>query len=246
VKAVLLIGGSDSSGGAGIARDLRTLEHFGTPALCALTAVTAQSDHEVQAVFPLPPEIIRAQISAAFATREIAAIKIGMLGTRDAVRTVSQTLASHAKLPIVLDPVLVASSGGVLLDAQGREALCAELLALATLLTPNIPEAAALLGTELATNDAALLAQARALLAHGPEAVLLKGGHGNGPEASDLLVRMQAPVRRFTAARCARTPRGTGCALASAIAAGLAAGADLDSACERAKQYVSSLFLNDR
>jgi len=243
VRAVLVIAGSDSSGGAGVVRDVRTLADFGTPAMCALTAVTAQSDTKVTALHPVPAEIIRAQILAAFATREIAAIKIGMLGTRAAVLAVAETLAAYPSIPVVLDPVLLSTSGAVLLDTPGREALRGQLLGRATLLTPNIPEAAALLGREPAATELELLEHGRALLALGAKAVLLKGGHGSGREASDLLLRDAQPVQRFPAARSERSQRGTGCALASAIAAALAAGADLDRACAQAKQYVSELLV---
>jgi hydroxymethylpyrimidine/phosphomethylpyrimidine kinase len=138
--------------------------------------------------------------------------------------------------------VLRSSSGGVLLDDAGREALMEELLPRATLVTPNIAEIASLLGASPASNEAQLTEQGSALLALGPEAVLLKGGHGSGAEAVDLLLVRGRPVRRLSSPRSARTLRGTGCALASALAAGLAAGLDLERACARAKQHVVQLF----
>jgi hydroxymethylpyrimidine/phosphomethylpyrimidine kinase len=150
VSAVLVIAGSDSSGGAGLVRDVRTLTELGSEALCALTAVTAQSDREVIAVYPLPHQLVRAQMDAALATGRVRAIKIGMLATAATVRAVAETLARHAGLPVVLDPVLAASSGGALLDADGLCALRELLLPRAHLLTPNIPEAAALLAAPVA------------------------------------------------------------------------------------------------
>ena len=157
MSAVLLIGGSDSSGGAGLARDVRTLAHFGTRALCAVTAVTAQSDAQVTAVHLVPADIVRAQIEAAFATCRVDAVKIGMLGTRATVLAVAAGLAGHAGLPLVLDPVLASSSGRERLDAAGVAALREVLLPCATVVTPNIPEAAALLGTAPALTPEQLL-----------------------------------------------------------------------------------------
>lgn len=244
MSAVLLIGGSDSSGGAGLARDVRTLTRLDTRALCVVTAVTAQSDAELMAVHVVPVELVRAQMTAALATRRVAAIKIGMLATRATVLAVTAALPAAAP-PVVLDPVLSSSSGGELLDEGGRSALCTALLPRTTLLTPNIPEAAALLGTDSARSETELLQQAAALLALGPRAVLLKGGHGDGAEAADLLLAPHAAPRWLRAPRIDAARRGTGCALASAIAAGLAAGLELGAACERAKQHVTRLLQHD-
>jgi hydroxymethylpyrimidine/phosphomethylpyrimidine kinase len=242
VSAVLVIAGSDSSGGAGLARDVCTLAHLGAGALCVVTAVTAQTDTEVRAVQLLPPVMVGAQLEAAFATGRAGAIKIGMLGTRATVLAVAAAVASRAALPLVLDPVLAASCGGELLDAAGQAALREILLPRATLLTPNVAEAAALLGTQQARSEPELLRQGQALLALGPQAVLLKGGHALGDEATDLLLTRAAAPRRFSAPRHAAERRGTGCVLATAIAAGLAAGLDLEAACMRAKRYVTGFI----
>jgi len=242
VSAVLVIAGSDSSGGAGLARDLCTLAHFSTAAVCALTAVTVQSDARVVSVHPLPPELVRAQIQAALATRPVGAIKIGMLANAAVACAVAASLPPRVQQPVVLDPVLAASSGGELLDAAGRAALRAELLPRTTLLTPNIPEAAALLDVRPALDESELLQQAQALLSLGPQAVLIKGGHGHGREAVDLLVQRGEPPRRYGAPRSPNSCRGTGCALASAIAAGLAAGLPLPESCLRARAYVLELL----
>jgi hydroxymethylpyrimidine/phosphomethylpyrimidine kinase len=242
VSAVLVIAGSDSSGGAGLARDVRTLAHFGMAAPCAVTAVTAQSDARVKAVHLVPPELVRTQIAAALATGRVAAIKIGMLGTRATVLAVAASLPPRSTTPLVLDPVLAASSGGELLDAAGREALLETLLPRVTVLTPNIPEVAALLAVPRAQNEADLLRQGEALLALGAEHVLLKGGHGSGAEATDLLLTAGGALQSFSAPRLATTRRGTGCALASAIAAGMAAGLDVAAACARAKRHVTELL----
>jgi hydroxymethylpyrimidine/phosphomethylpyrimidine kinase len=244
VSTVLVIAGSDSSGGAGLTRDVRTLTRLDTRALCVVTAVTAQSDAHLTAVHVVPAELVWAQMTAALATRRVDAIKIGMLATRATVLAVTAALPTPAP-PLVLDPVLAASSGGELLDEAGRGALCAALLPRTTLLTPNIPEAAALLGTPIAKSETELLQQAAALLALGPRAVLLKGGHGDGPEAADLLLAVDAAPRWLRTPRIGVTRRGTGCALSAAIAAGLAAGLELATACERAKQHVTQLLQHD-
>jgi hydroxymethylpyrimidine/phosphomethylpyrimidine kinase len=244
VTTVLVIAGSDSSGGAGLTRDVCTLTRLDAHALCVVTAVTAQSDTRLDAVDVVPAEVVRAQMAAAFATRRVDAIKIGMLATSATVREVAAALPAIIP-PLVLDPVLASSSGGELLDGAGRAALCATLLPRATLLTPNISEAAALLGTRSARSDEELLRQGAALLALGARAVLLKGGHGEGPEASDLLLTADAAPRWLRAPRSPAVRRGTGCTLATAIAAGLAAGLPLTAACEQAKQHVTQLRLRE-
>jgi hydroxymethylpyrimidine/phosphomethylpyrimidine kinase len=240
--AVLVIAGADSSGGAGLTRDVRVLSDFDIDVLCAITAVTAQSNSRVTAVHHVPPEVIRAQIVAAFETRPVGAIKIGMLGTRTSVEAVVESLPSGMAVPIVLDPVLVASSSGVLLDAEGRAAMCKRFFPRATIVTPNIPEAAMLLGEDPAIGERALIAQARRLLALGPQAVLLKGGHAGGEEAVDLLITGNSVVQRIASPRVRAIHRGTGCSLASAIAAGLASGTPLVDACQQAKRYVVDML----
>ena len=375
--SVLVIAATDSSGGAGLTRDVRVLTDFSVDALCVATAVTAQSDKRVLSVHHVPPDVIRAQLTAALETRRVGAVKIGMLGTRATVEAVAELLAAmvgamateadamsgcdggvattdaatadggaatthaatasggtaasdaatagggaagidastagkgtaapdaatagkgtatagasgeahsspsiparlsrllshgvttHATIPIVLDPVLVSSSGGVLLDARGRAALLEKLLPQSTLVTPNVPEIAALLGEPVAANEVEWVNQARRLLEFGCQAVLLKGGHATGEEAVDLLVtRAQSPqpdrrqldtrqpdagkpttpvghiiIERISSKRLPATSRGTGCALASAIAAGLASGHSLVEACRRAKRYVLETML---
>lgn len=240
--AVLVIAGSDSSGGAGIARDLQVLSVLGAEAACAITAVTAQTHDRLVSVHHLPPEIVRAQISSALESRQPRAIKIGMLGTARTVSAVADSLPPGGTIPIVLDPVLLSSSGGVLLDDEGREQMRARLFPLTALLTPNIPEAASLCGTSPAVTRDELLAQARSLLAMGPRAVLLKGGHAEGAEAVDLLVTSDAPPQWLASPRLDTRSRGTGCALASAIAAGLASGSSLEEACRNGKRHVLSML----
>lgn len=242
MTAVLVIAGTDSSGGAGLARDVATLTCLGVEAQCAVTAVTAQTEREVTAVELLPPHLVQAQIDAALATGRVAAIKIGMLGTSAIVEAVAESIPPRARLPLVLDPVLAATSGGALLDAAGRAALVARLLPRTTLLTPNIPEAAALLEATPATSAAEVIEQGRALCARGAAAVLMKGGHASGARATDWLVTAEGRVHELGAPRLTGARRGTGCALASAIAAGLAAGVTLELACRRAKEHVTGLL----
>ena len=241
MSAVLVIAGSDSSGGAGLARDLRTLAELSVPAVCALTAVTAQTHAAVRTIHRVPAAVLAAQLEAAFASATVAAVKIGMLASADAVDTVAACLAARPALPVVLDPVLAASAGGELLDAAGRARLLAALLPRVALLTPNLPEAAALLGTAVAHEEAEVLAQGRALLARGARAVLMKGGHAAGADSIDLLLARDAEPLRLAAPRSPLALRGSGCALASAIAAQLARGADLAHACARAMEYVLAL-----
>jgi hydroxymethylpyrimidine/phosphomethylpyrimidine kinase len=223
---------------------VRVLEDFSVDALCAVTAITAQSDRRVTAVHHVPPEIVRAQVAAALETRAVAAIKIGMLGTRATVEAVVDSLpAADAGIPIVVDPVLVSSSGGVLLDAGGRGALTESLFPRAALVTPNVPEAAALLGEPLAIDEAGLIAQGRRLLALGSRAIFLKGGHSEGAEAVDLLILApDGRLDRITSKRVAGSMRGTGCALAAGIAAGLALGQSLSDACRKAKAHVLEML----
>ncbi|HVS77551.1 MAG TPA: bifunctional hydroxymethylpyrimidine kinase/phosphomethylpyrimidine kinase [Steroidobacteraceae bacterium] len=240
--AVLVIAGSDSSGGAGIARDLRVLADLQMEAVCAISAVTAQTHGRVISVHHVPPEIVGAQIRAALESGSVAAIKIGMLGSGATVAAVAQSLPPGGTIPIVLDPVLLSSSGGVLLDEEGRAEMRARLFPLATVLTPNIPEAAALCAAPPAASREELLAQARALLATGPRAVLLKGGHAAGAEAVDLLLTALAEPQWLSSPRLEARCRGTGCALASAIAAALAMGSSVEDACRSGKQYVLSLL----
>ncbi len=237
-SAVLVIAGSDSSGGAGMGRDLRVLAQLGAAAVCAISAVTAQTHGRVVSVHHVPPEVVRAQIRAALQSARVGAIKIGMLGTTATVSAVAEELSQAGPIPIVLDPVLISTSGGTLLDEYGRAEMRARLFPLAAVLTPNIPEAAALCAVSPAASREERITQARTLLAMGPRAVLLKGGHAAEPEAADLLLMRDAAPQWLSSPRLNAESRGTGCALASAIAAGLAAGSTVEEACRSARSYV--------
>jgi hydroxymethylpyrimidine/phosphomethylpyrimidine kinase len=240
-KAVLVIAGSDSSGGAGVTRDLRVLTECGVDALCAITAVTAQTNARTGAIHHIPAHLIKEQLVAAFASRTLNAIKIGMLGTAASVQAVAAALPEPTA-PLVIDPVLVASSGGTLLDDDGIKALRQHLLPRTTLFTPNIPEAATLLRESPADDVTSMIEQAQRLLRMGPKAVLLKGGHAPGDEAVDVLVWNDGDSLILASPRSTAQRRGTGCAFASAAAASLARGASINDACRAAKRYIVDWF----
>jgi hydroxymethylpyrimidine/phosphomethylpyrimidine kinase len=234
------IAGSDSGGGAGIQADLKTFSALGVYGASVIAALTAQNTRGVSAVLDVPPAFVAAQMEAVFSDLAVGAVKIGMLGNAGVVRAVAQGLARHRRLPIVVDPVMVATSGDRLLTPDAAEALRKELLPLALVVTPNLPEAAALLDAPQAESEDDMVRQAERLLATGAKAVLMKGGHGKGGESADLLITATA-MMRFAAARIAtRNTHGTGCTLAAAIAAGLARGEGLADAVRRAKEYVTA------
>lgn len=229
----LTVAGSDSSGGAGIAADLKTFAAFGVHGFAAITAVTAQTAQRVQAIHRVPVVYVEAQIRAAFADSRIAAVKIGMLGSAPIARATARTLREMAARNIVLDPVLASSSGTALLPPTGLRVLREELVPMTALLTPNLPEAEILLGRRISDPAQA----ACELRARGARAVLLKGGHGRGREVYDVLADKLGIVE-FRHPRLSIRARGTGCALASAIAAGLARGHSLRKAVADAEAFV--------
>ncbi|MDO8359567.1 MAG: bifunctional hydroxymethylpyrimidine kinase/phosphomethylpyrimidine kinase [Devosia sp.] len=236
----LTIAGSDSGGGAGIQADLKTFAEFGVYGASVITAVTAQNTFGVRAIHPIPPDIIGAQIDAVLEDIDASAIKIGMLGTTGAIEAVASGLARHRPRPLVLDPVMIATTGARLLPEVAMDALVRLLLPKALLVTPNLIEAAALSNQPMADDEAGMVRQAEAILRMGASAVLVKGGHAAGPESVDLLVR-DGSVVRFARPRIALPDtHGTGCALSSAITAGLANGDKLAEAIEAAKAYVTA------
>ncbi|MCG7505477.1 hydroxymethylpyrimidine/phosphomethylpyrimidine kinase [Mesorhizobium retamae] len=237
-RQVLIVAGSDSSGGAGIARDVETVAAFGLRACLAVTAVTVQTHDAVERVEQMPADLIAAQMRAAFASNAIAAVKIGMLGTSDAINAVASVLASRLPLPVVLDPVLASTSGRALLAMDAVEVLKRRLMPLCTLVTPNLPELALLSGKPAAVDEAGIIDQAGPLLEGGAPALLVKGGHAEGDRSVDLFLRIGAKPSRFEAPRLDARLRGTGCMLASATAAGLALGGDLEAAIGKAKDHV--------
>jgi hydroxymethylpyrimidine/phosphomethylpyrimidine kinase len=235
----LTIAGSDSSGGAGIQADLKTFAALGVYGASAITALTAQNTKGVVAIHDVPADFIVAQIDAVFADLDVGAVKIGMLGNTAAAGAVAASLDRHRPRHVVLDPVLVASTGADLLRADAMDAL-RSLLSRADVVTPNLFEAATLLDAPLARDEDAMRVQAQKLLAFGAGAVLIKGGHGGGPDSVDLLVEADG-CARFTAPRIAtKNTHGTGCTLAAAVAAGLAKGISLNASVREAKAYVSA------
>jgi hydroxymethylpyrimidine/phosphomethylpyrimidine kinase len=234
---VLVVAGSDSSGGAGIVRDIETLAAFGVKASVALTAVTVQTHHGVQYVDAIPPERVVQQMRAALTSNHVDAIKIGMLATAATISAVATVLTDHPGIPVVLDPVLASSSGGVLLAPNAKASLHRLFLQCA-LITPNLPELSLLTGRMRDISSEAAIAHARELVAAGVQAVLVKGGHRDGLESVDILVQAGNALRCFSAPRLAVSMRGTGCMLASAIAARLASGGDLRTAVGDAKAFV--------
>jgi hydroxymethylpyrimidine/phosphomethylpyrimidine kinase len=241
IKRVLIIAGSDSGGGAGVQADIKTVTMLGGYAATAITAITVQNSLGVGQIVPVAPEIIVAQIRAVLDDIGADMIKIGMLGDAATVVAVAEALRDYG-LPMVLDPVMVAKGGAALLAAEAAEAMVQWLLPMATLITPNTPELAALTGVEI-EDEADVVLAAQELLDLGARAVLAKGGHMPGPEIADWLVSAQGQSR-FTSARIA-TPHthGTGCTLASALAVSLAQGLDLPDAVRRARDYVHAAIL---
>ncbi|MFY9624715.1 MAG: bifunctional hydroxymethylpyrimidine kinase/phosphomethylpyrimidine kinase [Rhodoplanes sp.] len=233
------IAGSDSSGGAGIQADLKTFSALGVYGASVIAALTAQNTRGVSAIHNVPPDFITAQIDAVFSDLAVDAVKVGMLSTPAAIEAVAEGLDRHGQANVVLDPVMVAATGARLLVPEAVETLKRRLFPRARLITPNLPEAAALLDAEVATSEAEMRAQADRLLALGAQAVLIKGGHGSGAESVDLLAT-PAGVARFAASRIAtENTHGSGCTLSAAIAAGLAKGAALADAVGAAKDFIS-------
>jgi hydroxymethylpyrimidine/phosphomethylpyrimidine kinase len=229
VAKALTIAGSDSGGGAGIQADLKTFSAFGVYGASVITAITAQNTRGVIAVEEVSAAMVAAQLDAVLGDIGFGAIKVGMLFSPEIVQAVAARLRAVA-VPVVLDPVMVAKSGDALLQPPAVAALTAELLPLAALLTPNLPEAARLLGTdEAATLDDAA-DQARRLLDLGPAAVLMKGGHRVDEVCTDLLVTADRVVRLSAPRLATEHTHGTGCTLSAAIAAGLARGKALEEA----------------
>lgn len=234
---VLVIAGSDSGGGAGIQADIKTLTALGAYAATAITALTVQDTRGVHEILPVPPAFIARQIAVVLDDIGADAIKLGMVGGADAIEAVAACLSARPPVPMVLDPVMVAKGGATLAGAAGVVAIKRWLMPLATLITPNLPEAEVLAGTTI-PDLPTLRAVASSLLTLGAPAVLVKGGHLPGDQVVDVLATTDG-VEEFAAPRIAsRHTHGTGCTLASAIAAGLAQGMTLSDAVRRARAYV--------
>lgn len=236
----LTIAGSDSGGGAGIQADLKTFSALGVYGASVITALTAQNTIGVQGIHDVPPDFVAAQMESVFSDLTVNAVKIGMLSRPETIAAAASGLARHFSGPVVLDPVMVAASGDVLLTQAAIAALKTLLLPRADLLTPNLPEAARLLDAAPARDEAGMITQGKALLALGPKAVLMKGGHSEGPEAVDFLITPGETLRLAKPRIPSLNSHGTGCTLSSATAAGLAKGAELNDAVRAAKNYIQA------
>ena len=236
----LTIAGSDSGGGAGIQADLKTFSALGVYGASVITALTAQNTRGVSGIHDVPPAFVTAQMDAVLSDLAVGAVKIGMLSQPKVITAVVQGIRRYQQTNIVLDPVMVATSGDRLISEEAVSVLRDKLVPLALIITPNLPEAAALLDKPMARNEHEMAGQARDLLKFGCKAVLIKGGHGTTAESVDLLVSADAEAR-LTADRInTNNTHGTGCTLSSAIAAELAKGADLNAAVRAAKAYLTA------
>ncbi len=239
-KRVLTIAGSDSGGGAGIQADLKSFSALGCYGMSVITALTAQNTVGVSGIHPVPPEFIARQIDAVMEDIGVDAVKIGMLHSAPVIEAVAGRLTHHSAPNIVLDPVMVAKSGDKLLQDEAIEALKTVLIPMVTIITPNLPEAAVLMGESVDT-EPQMERAGRLLSDLGPEAVLVKGGHMQQENSLDILYLRAGDEFHRLAARRVETgnTHGTGCTLSSAIAAYLAQGYDLPEAVRRAKSYIT-------
>ncbi len=236
----LSIAGSDSSGGAGIQADLKTFAALSVYGASAITALTAQNTRGVSAIHPVPPEFVTAQLDAVFADLSVGAVKTGMLGGRATIDALAAAFKRWSPPFVVIDPVMVATSGDRLLPADAVDALRTKLIPLAAIITPNLPEAAVLLSEPVAVGDAAIESQGRRLLSLGCSHVLIKGGHGHGSESIDYLISANRTVPLAGPRFATQNTHGTGCSLSAAIAAGLAKGEDMETAVRNAKAFISA------
>jgi hydroxymethylpyrimidine/phosphomethylpyrimidine kinase len=236
----LTIAGSDSSGGAGIQADLKTFAALGVYGASVITALTAQNTTGVSGIHQVPADFVTAQIDAVFGDLDVKAVKIGMVAQLATIDAIVAGLTRWSPRHIVLDPVMVATSGDRLLATEAVEALRIRLFPRVSLITPNLPEAAALLDEPVASSEGAIQSQGKRLLALGCPAVLIKGGHGQGAESIDYLLTGDGGIA-LTAPRIAtKNTHGTGCSLSSAIAAGLAKGEEMEAAVRNAKVWLSA------
>jgi hydroxymethylpyrimidine/phosphomethylpyrimidine kinase len=240
MPVALTIAGSDSSGGAGIQADLKTFAALGAYGASVVTALTAQNTKGVTGIHLVPSAFVTAQLDAVFSDLDVKAVKIGMVAQLATIDAIVAGLARWSPGQVVIDPVMVATSGDRLLDRDAIGALRIKLIPRASLITPNLPEAAALLEEPVAVGAAAIASQGRRLLAMGCGAVLIKGGHGQGSESIDYLVSGNGIIALAAPRIATQNTHGTGCSLSSAIAAGLAKGEDLETAVRHAKVWISA------
>jgi hydroxymethylpyrimidine/phosphomethylpyrimidine kinase len=240
IPVALTIAGSDSSGGAGIQADLKSFAALGVYGASVITALTAQNTRGVSGVHPVPPDFVTAQIDAVFGDLDVKAVKIGMVAQPATIDAIVAGLQRWSPNHVVLDPVMVATSGASLLAAEAVAGLRTKLIPRAALITPNLPEAAALLDEAVAVDEQAIARQGKRLLAMGCGAVLIKGGHGQGAESIDYLFSGNGTVALAAPRIATPNTHGTGCSLSAAIAAGLAKGEALETAVRHAKAWISA------
>jgi hydroxymethylpyrimidine/phosphomethylpyrimidine kinase len=240
IPIALTIAGSDSSGGAGIQADLKTFAALGVYGASVITALTAQNTHGVSGIHVVPADFVAAQIEAVFSDLDIKAVKIGMVAQSGTIEAIAARLARWGVPPLVLDPVMAATSGDRLLSADAVAGLRAKLIPRAALITPNLPEAAVLLDEAVASDEAAIAGQGKRLLEMGCPHVLIKGGHGQGRESIDYLFGGGTTIALPAPRIATSNTHGTGCSLSSAIAAGLARGEAIETAVRNAKAFISA------
>lgn len=242
IPSILIVAGTDPTGGAGIVRDIETAVYFQIKANLAITCVNVQDDNRVVEIIPMRGDLVAAQMRSALEKNPIRAIKIGMTGTKEIIAAISNVLEDYPHVPVILDPVLVASSGGKLTTETIIDTMIDKLLPHVDLLTPNREELALLSQSPLASQDKQAIQQAKKLLSLGARSILVKGGHAEGPLAIDSFID-KTEVINISAPRLTGTMRGTGCTLSSAIAAHLALNEPLISAIKKAKAYIHTLLL---
>jgi hydroxymethylpyrimidine/phosphomethylpyrimidine kinase len=240
IPVALTIAGSDSSGGAGVQADLKTFAALGVYGASVITALTAQNTTGVRGIHQVPADFVTAQIDAVFADLDIKAVKIGMVAQSATIDAIVAGLKRWSPKHVVLDPVMVATSGDHLLAEDAVDALRKILIPRAALITPNLPEAAALLEEPVAASEAAIASQGARLLSMGCGAVLIKGGHGEGSESIDYLFDGSRTIALVAPRIATKNTHGTGCSLSSAIAAGLAKGESMETAVRTAKAWISA------
>jgi hydroxymethylpyrimidine/phosphomethylpyrimidine kinase len=236
----LTIAGSDSSGGAGIQADLKSFAALGVYGASVITALTAQNTKGVTGIHQVPADFVTAQIDAVFSDLAVGAVKIGMVADLAVIDAIAAGLDRWSPKHVVLDPVMVATSGDRLLANEAVDALRTKLVPRASLITPNLPEAAALLDEPVAASESAIEAQGKRMLALGCRAVLIKGGHGQGAESVDYLVRESGTIALSAPRVATKNTHGTGCTLSSVIAAALAKSDDMETAVRNAKKWISA------
>ena len=244
VKNVLSIAGSDPSGGAGIQADLKTFAANGVYGMAAITALTVQNTVGVQGIHLVPAKFVSSQIEAIFSDIAVSSVKVGMVGNAEIAEGVGTTLAKYRNLMSVVDPVMVAKGGSPLLDKKAIQAVKDNLIPLATIVTPNLPEAAILLGSSIAKSEEDMVYQGKALLNLGPKSILMKGGHSEGITSNDLLVTENNYVWFKEKRINTKNTHGTGCTLSSSIASFLAKDFSVEESVSKAKKFVTNAIRN--